>query len=419
MSLAAELTIVLAVDHGSVTGGQSRVAIESALGLAAAGARVVFFCAAGPVDDRLAQAGVETICLGQHDILSHPSRAGAAVQGLWNREAERRLAELIARLPRRNTIIHVHGWAKALSPAIARPIHASRLPAVYTMHEYFLHCPNGGFYNYVSQDLCALEPMSLACWGTNCDSRHYSFKLWRNARQLVATHAARLGACFNEIVLISNMQERLLAEHLPKNARLHRVCNPIDIEPLGLKSEPAGGDIIYVGRLSPEKGVELFARAAAQAGMAATFIGDGPLAESLRRDFPSARLLGWRSPEFVRVAMREARALVFPSLWRETQGMTAIEAKALGTPVIVSDVTAACEHVVDDESGLWFRSGDVGALAQALLRMKDDALTRRLSHEAYRSYWSRPATRARHVEETLRVYAAALARANDGERLCG
>ena len=36
-------------------------------------------------------------------------------------------------------------------------------------------------------------------------------------------------------------------------------------------------------------------------------------------------------------AMRAARALVFPSLWVETQGMTALEAMAMGTPVIVAD----------------------------------------------------------------------------------
>ncbi|HYA79908.1 MAG TPA: hypothetical protein VED87_03125, partial [Methylocystis sp.] len=48
--------VVLLVDHGYVSGGQSKVAIESALGLAAAGLRPIFFCASGPVDPRLAPA---------------------------------------------------------------------------------------------------------------------------------------------------------------------------------------------------------------------------------------------------------------------------------------------------------------------------------------------------------------------------
>ena len=42
-------TVVILVDHGFVSGGQSKVAIESTLGLAAAGARPIFLCACGPV----------------------------------------------------------------------------------------------------------------------------------------------------------------------------------------------------------------------------------------------------------------------------------------------------------------------------------------------------------------------------------
>src|SRR5208282_739168 len=98
-------TVVILVDHGFVSGGQSKVAIESTLGLAAAGARPIFFCACGPVDPRLAQAGVETICLDQYDILDNPSRARAAIQGTWNVKAAAALKALLARLPRENTIV--------------------------------------------------------------------------------------------------------------------------------------------------------------------------------------------------------------------------------------------------------------------------------------------------------------------------
>lgn len=51
-------TVVIRVDHAYVRGGQSKVAIESALGLRAKGAHVIFFSACGPVDLRLGEAGV-------------------------------------------------------------------------------------------------------------------------------------------------------------------------------------------------------------------------------------------------------------------------------------------------------------------------------------------------------------------------
>lgn len=407
MSGGASPIVVLVVDHGYVSGGQSKVAIESAIGLKTAGARPIFFCACGPVDARLHDAGVETILLEQQDMLSHSSRLAASAQGMWNARAADALARALAPLPRDETIVHVHGWAKALSPSIAVPIRASGLRAVYTNHEYFLFCPNGGFYDYRADEICGRRPLSLSCWSRNCDSRSYPIKLWRNARLAFAQRIG-LAACFSDFVLISDLQERLLEPCLPRSARRHRVCNPVDVAPLGEKTS-VSGEFLFVGRLSAEKGAALFARAARAAGVTPTLIGDGPIAGEIARDFPEARLLGWRAPTEVRAAMRAARALVFPSLWYEGQPLTVLEAKALGAPVIVSDACASRDEIADGVEGLWFKSGDAASLATSIERLKDDALAHRFGAAAYRSYWANPPTLQRHVDETLRVYRKMLA----------
>jgi glycosyltransferase involved in cell wall biosynthesis len=404
-----QLNVLICADNAYVNGGQNKVALESALGLAQAGARVVFFAACGPVDRRLAEAGIEAVCLGQSDLLDNPSRLDAARQGMWNGVAARALGETLARLPRANTIVHVHGWAKALSPSIAGPIRASGVPAVLTMHDFFLDCPNGAFYNFRREAACPLIPLSAACWATNCDSRSYAHKLWRNARLLVGRRVTRLAETFSDYVLLSDLQEKVSKGCLPADARVHRVTNPVEAEPLGHKSNPTEGDFLFVGRLSPEKGVFLFAEAARRAGVTPVFIGDGPLAAELGARFPQARLLGWRAPAEVRAAMRAARALVFPSLWHETFGLTAFEAKALGTPAIVADGCAAREAVEHGVTGLWFRSGDVDSLASAIRALVNDATIAEMSKRAYGSYWAAPPTRARHVAETLAVYEKMLA----------
>jgi glycosyltransferase involved in cell wall biosynthesis len=108
--------------------------------------------------------------------------------------------------------------------------------------------------------------------------------------------------------------------------------------------------------------------------------------------------------------MRAARALVFPSLWYEVQGLTVTEAKAMGTPVVVSDVCAGREAIEDGKSGLWFRSGDPDALAAALIRLKDDALVERLSNHAYAAYWGDALTPERHVAALLDIYKRMLCR---------
>ncbi|MBY6241332.1 glycosyltransferase family 4 protein [Methylosinus sp. Sm6] len=403
-------TVVICADHAFVSGGQAKVAIESALGLAAHGARPILFAAAAPVDERLTEAGVEVVCLDQHDLLGNPSLAAAALQGAWNFRAARALADLLALLPKDETIVHVHGWAKALSPAIAAPIRASGMPALYTLHEYFLFCPNGGFYDFQANEACRRTPLSAACWSRNCDSRDYPRKLWRNARLAVARGVARLPEIFSDFICISDYQQKIVAPFLPKSARLHRLSNPIDCEDLGRKSAPASGEAIFVGRLSAEKGAFLFAEAAARTGLRPVFIGDGPIAETLRARFPDARFLGWLPPNQVRAQMRAARALVFPSLWYEGQPLTVLEAKAMGTPIIVSDICAGREEVEDGVSGLWFASGDVDALAAALLRLQDDALVARLSDGAYDAFWRDPPTLDRHVERILVAYAELIER---------
>ena len=283
---SSPISVALVLDHASVTGGAAKVAFDSALGLKQAGHRPIVFAAAGPIDPRLTEEGVEVVCLGQHDILNDPSRLGAAARGIWNFEAARRLEALLASLPRGRSVVHVHGWAKALSPSIARPIAASGLPAVCTLHEYFLFCPNGGFFNYNTSEVCQLEPMSGACLTTNCDSRSYPQKLWRCARHSAMSRVARLPQVFSDFIVISDLQDGIVRSRLPKGARVHRVPNPIEAHQLGRKSGPASGGFLFVGRIAREKGPLLFAEAARRAGVVPTYVGDGPIREELAVTLP-------------------------------------------------------------------------------------------------------------------------------------
>ncbi len=398
------LTVVICVDHAATTGGQAKVAADSAIGLKRQGHRPILFAAAGPIAPELEAAGVEVICLGQEDLHGHASRLAAAAQGVWNFEAAAALGKLLSSLPRATTVVHVHGWAKALSAAIALPIRASGLPAVYTFHEYSLFCPSGGFYNYPAAEICHLEPLSAACWLSQCNPWSYGRKLWKNTRLLVAQKGARLPEVFSNFITISDFQREIVAPLLPRGARLHRLSNPVSVADLGPKSDPLSGDILFIGRISLEKGPLLFAEAARKIGLVPTFIGDGPSKRDLMTHYPEARILGWRSAEEVQGLMRASRAIVFPSLWYEGQPLTVLEAKALGTPVIVSDTCAGRDEVEDGVTGLWFKGGNADDLACALVELRDDAKAAAMSAAAYRAYWADPRTLERHAEGLVSIY---------------
>jgi glycosyltransferase involved in cell wall biosynthesis len=103
--------------------------------------------------------------------------------------------------------------------------------------------------------------------------------------------------------------------------------------------------------------------------------------------------------------MREARALVFPSLWYEGQPLTVLEAKATGLPVVVSDACAGRDEVKDGVNGFWFRSQDADDLAAKLEKLKDDELISKMSRASYDQFWTRPPTLAAHIEQICAVYA--------------
>lgn len=402
------LNVVICVDHGTVNGGQAKVAYDNALGLKRAGHRPIVFIAVGPVDPLYSENGIETVCLDQVDLVSNPSKIAGAMQGFWNGRARAELGRLLAGLPRRNTVVHVHSWAKALSPSIARAIAASGLKAVYTVHEYFLWCPNGGFYNYQKRHVCGLKPMGAQCLATHCDSVSYTRKMWRSARLAFANGVLGMDETFSDYIRISQTQADAIAPWLPERARLHRVSNPIDVDDPGPKADPASGAFAFVARISPEKGPFVFAEAARRAGVTALFVGDGPALPALRAQYPEMQYLGWQEAAVARRYLREARALVFPSLWYEGQPLTVLEAKASGTPVIVSDVCAGRESVVDGEMGLWFRSQDAADLARCIETLKDDAIVARMSRAAYEDYWREPLTLERHTANVLGVYRSML-----------
>ena len=407
--------VIVVADHASINGGQTKVAIESALGLAGRGHPVVYFAAVGPADARLAAAGVTTVVLGQFDVAKTPSLLRFGVQWLWNRPAAAALAALIAESDPKRTVVHVHGWAKALSPSLGPVLRASRAPVVFTMHEYYLACPNGGFYDYPVSAACHRVPMSMSCVTHNCDSRSYARKLMRVGRHAVLQRSG-MAESVQAVITISALQRAALAPYLPEGTEYHEIGNPVDVAPLGPKPRSAPGPFVFVGRLSPEKGPALFAEAARRNGQAAVFVGDGPLRAELEARYPEATVTGWLAPDEVHRRLRDAKALVFPSVWYEGQPLTVLESNALGTPVIVSDICAGREAVQHGVTGLWFASGNVDALAEAMRHLGNNATADRMSRAAYETFWREPLTINRHLDRLQALYGSLLSRAS-GEQV--
>lgn len=395
-------TIVIATDSARLNGGAAKVAFIETAGLVAAGYHVIFFAPTGPVDPALAASGAEVICLNEPDVLDDPNRLRAMGRGIWNGGAARALREILAPLDPARTAIHMHSFSRALSPAIGPVLNGSGFAALFTMHEYFLACPNGGFYDYQRQEICTRRPLGLSCLTTHCDARSVLHKGWRVVRQAALWGPGGLPRNLRDIGYISETQLTAMRPYLPDGARLHHILNPIEIDLKAPRVRAEDNDIfLFIGRLMPEKGALDFARAARTAGVRAVFLGAGPQEEAIRAANPDAEMIGWVSPAEVADWLGRARALVFPSVWYEGYPLVTCEALIAGVPAIIGNSSAAVEVVRHGVNGLIYERRE--DLAGALTAMRDDARVAAMSREAHARRDSYAATPEAHCARVLEV----------------
>ncbi len=406
-SAAADITVVVLNDFCYVQGGASKVAIDEAVSLARSGVKVIFFGAVGPPCPALLDAPLTIECLDQHELLDIRRHPAVALQGLWNAKAARHVRKILHSLPRERTVVHLHGYTKALTTSPVRIARRLGFPVICTLHDFFAACPNGAFFDYAKQVPCPRRALSLGCIATSCDKRHYVHKLFRVARGLMQRYYGSFPRNVQHYISLSERSAAILEPYLPTQARLHRLPNVTDVvrePPVPLTDNRS---VVCIGRLDHEKGVRLLAKVIGQLGLPAIFVGDGPLRAEIEA-IPGASVTGWVSPDEVRRHLANARCLVFPSLWYETYGLVVAEAAARGIPAIVSDISAAAERVQEGVTGWRFRSGDAADLARCLRLITDDVLLQAAGDAAYRTFWTNAATWRVHADRLLGIYRSAL-----------
>jgi glycosyltransferase involved in cell wall biosynthesis len=169
--------------------------------------------------------------------------------------------------------------------------------------------------------------------------------------------------------------------------------------PAAVSEEADPPEVLYAGRLSPEKGVRELVAAAD--GVPLVVAGDGPL----RDEVPGA--LGFVPHDELERLYGRAAVVACPS-HREGFGVVCAEAMAYGRPVVAGDVGGLRDLVAHEETGLLVPPGDVEALRAALQRLLGDADLRRRFGQAGRARIAEHFTWQRFGDETLRAYEDAL-----------
>jgi glycosyltransferase involved in cell wall biosynthesis len=201
--------------------------------------------------------------------------------------------------------------------------------------------------------LATRKPFVLQLWGSDAELGLRAPFLFR---PLVRT--ARIVLC----------PSRALAEDARRlgGREIRVVSNGVDIPAaVGAPQEPP--HVLFVGRLSPEKGVEELLEATD--GLPRVIVGDGGLREAV----PDA--VGFVSPRQLGPYYERAAVVVCPSR-REGYGVVAREAMAYGRPVVATAVGGLLDAVEDDVTGLLVPPRDTDALRTALETLLMDGARR-------------------------------------------
>ena len=311
----------------------------------------------------LSRKGHDVVRLQRDNVdVDGMSRAGLAARTLWSPRTRRDTLELLRRC--RPSVVHVHNTLPLISPSIYWACAEAGVPVVQTLHNFRLACPQAMFLREgkVCERCLGHTPLPALQHGCYRDSRaqtavvvgmlalHRGLGTWR---EKVTRYIALNEFCRDKFVQAGLPTRRIMVK--PNFADIERDDAPV----------PRAG-FLFVGRLSPEKGVDVLAQAWQDCpGMSLRVAGTGPHGDPLR-DRDGVAMLGALAPADVQREMRQARALVLPSIWYENFPRTLVEAFGAGLPVIASRLGAMAELVEPGVTGLLFEPGDPDELGRWL-----------------------------------------------------
>lgn len=310
-----------------------------------------------------------------HEVITY-ERESAEIQGysLWqnvellpntviSRRTHSDVRALVA--TERPDIAHVHNVFPLISPAVYIALKNAGVPIVQTIHNYRMVCPNGLLYT--RNEICE-----------RCKEGNTLHAIrWKCCRQSYVTSAVyalavglhrrlRTFQMIDRFIALNEFTAQKLVEGMVTSSdKISIIANflppPIPVPAISKSRDPY---ILYLGRLSPEKGILILIDALAQmSGLGLKIAGTGPQISRLRELMVDLRLhkvelLGRTVGRHKWRLLSHALATVIPSVWYENLPFTALESFAVATPVVASKL-GGLPYVVDEgKTGLLFEPGD-------------------------------------------------------------
>ena len=317
-----------------------------------------------------------------HTVIEHhvgnPSGRVASAASLarasWNRASAREMRRVVRESE--PDVAHVHNTWYTLTPSVLDALSAVGVPVVMTLHNYRLVCANAQLFRdgRACRDCVGRSPWPGILHRCYRDSTVASAV----AAATISINWARgtwIKAVDQFIAPSHYVRETLITAGLPAERVVLRPHAVADSGPRALPPS-ASATVLFVGRISQEKGLAVLLDAWASArpkGLELVVAGDGPDRAALEgRGIEGVRFIGWVSSEPILELMLTSRVLAFPSICYEVFPATIVEAMCAGLPVIAS-AHGGPGDIVGAVGSEWLAPpGDVAAWAALLEQLSDD-----------------------------------------------
>lgn len=317
--------------------------------------------------------GHEVLCYTlNNDQIATTNPLKLAKNTLWNSTVYHDLRSLIRK--KKPQVAHFHNTFPLISPSAYYAAKDEGVAVVQTLHNYRLLCPNALFFRdgRVCEDCLGKVPLPGVI--------HRCYRGSLSASAMVAATTSfhsLLGTWSKAVDVFIVYSQFALNKFIQGGLPAHKIAFKTNfLHPAPMPSEGKGGYAVFVGRLSIEKGLGVMLDAWRQLDkkIPLKILGDGPMAGLVTKaaqEMPEIEWLGRKPLEEVYEIVGNASFLVFPSEWYETFGRVAIEAFAMGTPVVASHIGAIAELVKNERNGLLFRPSDPADLADKISWLLD------------------------------------------------
>jgi glycosyltransferase involved in cell wall biosynthesis len=327
---------------------------------------------------------------------------------LYSFEAKRKIRDLIREI--HPDLCHIHNIYGQISPSILTALHAEHIPVVMTVHDHHLVSPA---YNMWAQGCGPQEiPHSLVRASL---SRFHKRSFAASFAQAFAFRLHQgLGIYRRYVDLFlcpsEYMRGQLLSAGFPAQ-KVKTLHHPVDVQSVRFCEEHQGY-MLFVGRLSEEKGAMMILRLARLLpNIPFKIVGSGPERERLEqkgRELKNLEFLGFRTGDALQELYQGAVAVLIPSRVQENFPFTALEAHASGKPVVASEGGGMGEIVQDRVTGFLVKPLDLHGWSEAIMRLfYDEDLQKRMSISARQRVEQRFTIRE-HDDRLLQWYEEAI-----------